>query len=94
MRAGAIVEPSPSLVDRLGPSPEDPVRYQRWRHAVEQAAVHTQRHGVGGIHTDSLCPPSIARARRASYERAAGAVRAFLEEPKVEVAEPEVLLDR
>jgi conjugative relaxase-like TrwC/TraI family protein len=94
VRAGAVVEPSPSLLDPLGPPPEDPVRYQRWRHAMEQAAVHTQRHGVGGIDTDPLEAPSAARARRASYERAAGAVRAFLEEPEVDVAEPEVLLDR
>lgn len=66
VRAGAVIEPSPSLLDRLGAPPEDPVRYQRWCHAMEQAAVHTQRHGVGGIHTDPLEAPSDARARRAS----------------------------
>jgi hypothetical protein len=62
---------------------------------MEQASVHAQRHGIGGDDADPVgAPPPTARAGRASYERAARAVRAFLEEPAVEVPESEVLLDR
>ena len=75
VRALAVAAPEPTLIDRMGPPPGDPARYQQWRDALERAAVHADRYG-------SSEPGERHRPEARSHDRLAAAFRAFDAEPE------------
>lgn len=86
VRADAIAEPHPSAIASLGLPPSEPEHYQRWRDALERAAVHADRFGADADPADASV--------RYSSERVRDAFLAAAEPPSDGFApEAEVLLD-
>jgi hypothetical protein len=65
VRAEAMGRPDVAIVDALGPAPSDPERYQRWRDALERAAVHADRFGAEFDDGDAAAARSYERVREA-----------------------------
>jgi len=65
VRADAVAHPDPALLTAVGGAPNEPERFQRWRDALERAAVHADRFGTGADADDAAAARSYERVREA-----------------------------